>query len=222
MSAPELVRVPSFDGRAISALVYWPPPHCAGRAAAAPAGGPVPVVVHPHGGPEGQHRPTFSPIVQCVRGLGFGVTHRRWPRAMTAASQPLGSRRGSVCHRVGAPRAAFRSLLLWLGPQWLWPATVEPTITHWAPHACWELCCVSPVWPVSGVAVTSPLEQPVGRTRTSNMAGRSPPAEVGTSWSSSGSRSSSRTCAARTATARRSSRSTTATAARTRHATSAP
>ncbi|HTN27251.1 MAG TPA: S9 family peptidase [Burkholderiales bacterium] len=47
---PELVRWKSFDGRTISGYLYRPP---------ARFGGPRPVVVEIHGGPEGQSRPAF-------------------------------------------------------------------------------------------------------------------------------------------------------------------
>lgn len=52
---PSLVRFPSFDNRSISALVYFPPGEGQARA---------PVIIHPHGGPEGQHRARFSPMIQ--------------------------------------------------------------------------------------------------------------------------------------------------------------
>jgi dipeptidyl aminopeptidase/acylaminoacyl peptidase len=47
---PEIVRWKSFDGRAISGLLYRP---------AARFAGPRPVVINIHGGPEGQSRPNF-------------------------------------------------------------------------------------------------------------------------------------------------------------------
>jgi dipeptidyl aminopeptidase/acylaminoacyl peptidase len=50
---PELVEYPSFDGLSIPAFVYRP------RGA-----GPHPVVIHIHGGPEGQSRPGFSSVFQ--------------------------------------------------------------------------------------------------------------------------------------------------------------
>jgi dipeptidyl aminopeptidase/acylaminoacyl peptidase len=60
---PEHVRFPSFDGREIPALFYPTP----GRANGAPC------VVFVHGGPEGQYRPTFQPIVQYLVSAGFAV-----------------------------------------------------------------------------------------------------------------------------------------------------
>ena len=49
-SEPELVRWPSFDGRAISGFLYRPAPKFTGKR-------PVNIVIH--GGPEGQARPGF-------------------------------------------------------------------------------------------------------------------------------------------------------------------
>src|SRR5579871_5636891 len=57
---PEHVRYPTFDGREIPALWY-------------PAGPKAPCVVFVHGGPEGQYRPTFQPIVQYLASAGFAV-----------------------------------------------------------------------------------------------------------------------------------------------------
>jgi len=61
---PEHVQYPTFDGRQIPAL-YYP----AGSATAEPP----PCVVFVHGGPEGQYRPTFQPLVQYLASSGFAV-----------------------------------------------------------------------------------------------------------------------------------------------------
>jgi dipeptidyl aminopeptidase/acylaminoacyl peptidase len=60
---PEHVLFESFDGREIPALFYPAP------------GGPQrgPCVVFVHGGPEGQYRPTFQPIVQYLVSAGLAV-----------------------------------------------------------------------------------------------------------------------------------------------------
>jgi dipeptidyl aminopeptidase/acylaminoacyl peptidase len=63
LTEPEHVSFPSFDGRQIPALFYPAP-----NAAAQP-----PCVVFVHGGPEGQYRPTFQPIVQYLVSAGFAV-----------------------------------------------------------------------------------------------------------------------------------------------------
>jgi dipeptidyl aminopeptidase/acylaminoacyl peptidase len=63
LSEPELVHYPTFDGREIPALYYRP----------SKAGGSMPCVVFVHGGPEGQYRPTFQPIVQYLVSAGFAV-----------------------------------------------------------------------------------------------------------------------------------------------------
>jgi len=63
LTEPEHVRYPTFDGRDIPALFYPAP----GGAAHPPC------VVFVHGGPEGQYRPTFQPIVQCLVASGFAV-----------------------------------------------------------------------------------------------------------------------------------------------------
>ena len=59
---PELVHYPTFDGREIPALWYRPS-----------TPGPWPVIIDIHGGPEGQRRPEFQPIIQYYVGLGFAV-----------------------------------------------------------------------------------------------------------------------------------------------------
>ncbi|HMN97459.1 MAG TPA: S9 family peptidase [Phycisphaerales bacterium] len=62
---PALVKYPAFDGLEIPAFVYLPPGHASGT--------PIPFVVQYHGGPEGQHRPTFNPQLQYLVSQGFGV-----------------------------------------------------------------------------------------------------------------------------------------------------
>ncbi|MBU4433422.1 MAG: S9 family peptidase [Alphaproteobacteria bacterium] len=65
LATPELVRFTSFDKRSIPAFIYKP------RLA---AGQKAPVIIDIHGGPEGQSRPTFSPIHQHFVGeLGAAV-----------------------------------------------------------------------------------------------------------------------------------------------------
>ena len=53
LAQPSLIAYESFDGRSIPAFVYKPS-----------EGGPHPVIVNIHGGPEGQARPGFSPSTQ--------------------------------------------------------------------------------------------------------------------------------------------------------------
>ena len=52
---PELIKYNSFDSLEINAFLYVPPVE---------ANKKVPVIIHPHGGPEGQHRPTFASFKQ--------------------------------------------------------------------------------------------------------------------------------------------------------------
>ncbi|MDQ3694914.1 MAG: S9 family peptidase [Chloroflexota bacterium] len=59
---PEAITYPTFDGRQIPAFWYRP----AGD-------GPWPAVVDVHGGPEGQRRVEFSPVVQFLLARGFAV-----------------------------------------------------------------------------------------------------------------------------------------------------
>jgi dipeptidyl aminopeptidase/acylaminoacyl peptidase len=65
---PELIRYPTWDRsgghpRMLSAFVYRPA-----------AGGPSPVLIYVHGGPEDQYRPGWDPFVQfLVRDLGYAV-----------------------------------------------------------------------------------------------------------------------------------------------------
>jgi dipeptidyl aminopeptidase/acylaminoacyl peptidase len=60
LAEPEHVHYPTFDGRQIPALFYRS--QMAG-----------PCVVWVHGGPEGQYRPTFQPVVQYLVSAGFAV-----------------------------------------------------------------------------------------------------------------------------------------------------
>lgn len=59
---PQAVRFTSFDGLPIESLLWRP----AGR-------GPFPTIVEFHGGPEGQHRPGFSPLTQYFVSRGYAV-----------------------------------------------------------------------------------------------------------------------------------------------------
>jgi dipeptidyl aminopeptidase/acylaminoacyl peptidase len=59
--SPELVRFPAHDGLQLSGWLYRP------------AGGPGPVVISFHGGPEGQERPGFNPTYQALLARGIGV-----------------------------------------------------------------------------------------------------------------------------------------------------
>ena len=63
LAEPEHVGYPTFDGREIPALFY----------AAPGAGADAPCVVFVHGGPEGQYRATFQPVVQYLASVGFAV-----------------------------------------------------------------------------------------------------------------------------------------------------
>jgi len=60
---PQHVAYPTFDGRQIPAILY----------PAAGAASRPPCVVFVHGGPEGQYRPTFQPVVEYLASAGFAV-----------------------------------------------------------------------------------------------------------------------------------------------------
>jgi len=62
-AASELIRYPTFDGRAIPAWFYRP----------ATAAGPAPVVIIVHGGPESQARPGFDFLAQYLVNRGYAV-----------------------------------------------------------------------------------------------------------------------------------------------------
>ena len=61
---PSLVRYATFDGRQIPAFLYLPHDKEAQS---------LPVVINVHGGPEGQSRPEFDPIVQYLVARGYAV-----------------------------------------------------------------------------------------------------------------------------------------------------
>jgi dipeptidyl aminopeptidase/acylaminoacyl peptidase len=67
MVEPELVRIPSFDGREVPAWLYKPQGLKAGER--------VPVVLSIHGGPEAQERPwyNYSGLYQYLLSRGIGV-----------------------------------------------------------------------------------------------------------------------------------------------------
>jgi dipeptidyl aminopeptidase/acylaminoacyl peptidase len=62
---PKLVHYESFDGEKIPAFLYLPPGYKKGRR--------IPFVIHYHGGPEAQWRPTFARSFQFLMGKGFGL-----------------------------------------------------------------------------------------------------------------------------------------------------
>lgn len=62
--APELVHYPTFDGRSIPAWFYRPNTPSTRR---------LPVIVHVHGGPEGQYRPYFNFLAQYFVDHGYAV-----------------------------------------------------------------------------------------------------------------------------------------------------
>jgi dipeptidyl aminopeptidase/acylaminoacyl peptidase len=59
---PEIVRFVSFDGREVPAFWFVPE-----------GDGPFPVVVDVHGGPEGQRRAAWQPVLQFLVSRGFAV-----------------------------------------------------------------------------------------------------------------------------------------------------
>ena len=61
---PSLVRYPTFDGRQIPAFLYLPHDRQPNA---------LPVVIHVHGGPEGQSRPEFDPVIQYLVARGYAV-----------------------------------------------------------------------------------------------------------------------------------------------------
>jgi len=63
--SPRLIHYTSFDGREIPAFLYVPPGWKPGH--------PMPFVVHVHGGPESQFRPTFIRHFQYLLLNGFGI-----------------------------------------------------------------------------------------------------------------------------------------------------
>lgn len=64
-SLPELVTYESFDKLKVPAFLFLPKGYKKGT--------PIPFVINYHGGPEGQHRPTFSGFIQLMVSRGFGV-----------------------------------------------------------------------------------------------------------------------------------------------------
>ncbi|HID94131.1 MAG TPA: S9 family peptidase [bacterium (Candidatus Stahlbacteria)] len=61
---PQLIRYASFDGLNIPAFLYLPPNY---------KGGKLPFVIHAHGGPESQFRPTFIRHFQYLIQHGYGI-----------------------------------------------------------------------------------------------------------------------------------------------------
>ncbi len=64
---PELVKYKSFDGMEIPAFVFFPPGYDSRKPK------PIPFICLYHGGPESQHRPSFSAQNQYYLSRGFGI-----------------------------------------------------------------------------------------------------------------------------------------------------
>ncbi len=64
MAQPELIHYRSFDGLSVPAFLYLPKN---------PSGGKLPAIVNIHGGPEGQFRPSFNPLIQYFVYRGYAV-----------------------------------------------------------------------------------------------------------------------------------------------------
>jgi dipeptidyl aminopeptidase/acylaminoacyl peptidase len=62
---PRTVAYPTFDGRRIPGYLYVP--------MQAEVGQPIPTVVHVHGGPESQAKPSFNAVFQFLADRGFAV-----------------------------------------------------------------------------------------------------------------------------------------------------
>ena len=80
--SPRLVKFRSFDGRMIPAWYYRPDPGPAtattpknrsDRRTISWDGGPLPVIVSVHGGPEGQSRPGFNALFQYYLSRGYAI-----------------------------------------------------------------------------------------------------------------------------------------------------
>lgn len=65
MVKPKLIRYKSFDGRLIPAWVFIPN--------GASSNNKVPAVISPHGGPEWQERPWYSPLYQFLLNRGLSI-----------------------------------------------------------------------------------------------------------------------------------------------------
>lgn len=61
---PQLIRYMTFDQREIPGLLYLPPTY---------SGEPIPFIVHAHGGPESQFRPSFYRHLQYLLLNGYGI-----------------------------------------------------------------------------------------------------------------------------------------------------
>ncbi len=61
---PKLIKYSSFDGLEIPAFLYLPADY---------KDGPIPFILHMHGGPEGQFRPSFARHFQYLMLNGFGI-----------------------------------------------------------------------------------------------------------------------------------------------------
>jgi len=64
-SEPELIHYKSFDGLEVPAFLYLPPGYQPGQK--------IPFIIHAHGGPEGQFRPSFSRHFTYLMLNGYGI-----------------------------------------------------------------------------------------------------------------------------------------------------
>lgn len=71
---PELIRFRSFDGLEVPAWLFRPKSECSRQCAnAANDNTLLPVLINIHGGPEGQERPAFNPVIQYLVNQGLAV-----------------------------------------------------------------------------------------------------------------------------------------------------
>jgi len=103
LAAPELVRVPTWDGREIGAWLYRP----RGR-------GRKPAVMCVHGGPEAQERPWYQPFYQYLVSRGFVVLAPN-----IRGSTGYGKTYQTLIHRDwgGGDLRDFKALAEWLQAQ---------------------------------------------------------------------------------------------------------
>jgi dipeptidyl aminopeptidase/acylaminoacyl peptidase len=103
LAAPELVRVPTWDGREIAAWLYRPKSRRR-----------VPTVLCIHGGPEAQERPWYQPFYQYLVSRGFAVLAPN-----IRGSTGYGKTYQTLIHRDwgGGDMRDFEALAKWLQEQ---------------------------------------------------------------------------------------------------------
>lgn len=98
---PTLIHSPTFDRREVPAFLFLPREQ---------EERPLPIVIHVHGGPEGQALPIFNPVIQYLIAQGYTVLTPNVRGSGGYGSTYYGPGRQTQTHGCGSRSAACRAL----------------------------------------------------------------------------------------------------------------